>query len=266
MEGEGQGSDSGVAQGQEVSSEQGTEGTGGTNPAWNDFLEVVPSSLHSQVTPVLSKWDQGVQQKIQQVHSQYEPFKPFLEQGVQPDQLEYGLNLLNAIENNPQEVLKALQEFVGSEEQQGQEDQPPPDGSEDLPEFLQHPEIKKMQEMVNTMAHFLVQQRQTQQEAQESEELEQTLNSLREQHGDFDEEWVLSRYLNDDKMTDIEQAVQAYRELESSILAKQRQPGPKILGSGGSVPNQDLDPKNLDDKGRRKLVEQLLQQRASQNH
>lgn len=255
---------------QEIESTQGpqeetSEDTGGINPAWSELLGVVPSQLHSQVTPHLTKWDQGVQQKINQVHSQYEPYKPFIEQKVEPDQINYALGVMNAIENNPKEVLEALQAYIGeSDDEQGQENQQQPEGSDELPEWLEHPEFKQMKDMVNTLAQIMVQQRESEEEARHNQELDTKFNQLREEVGEFDEEWVLTKMLNNDMSP--EDAVKAYKEFESGILSKARQPGPKILGGGGSVPNQGLDPKNLDDKGRRSLVAQMLQQANAQNH
>src|SRR5678815_523547 len=79
------------------------ESTGG-NPAWQDILNVLPDSLHSTVKPALEKWDQGVQQRFQTVHSQYEPFKPFLDSGVDPQNINYALAILDKIENDPRSI------------------------------------------------------------------------------------------------------------------------------------------------------------------
>lgn len=247
-----------------VDNSTGPEGTG-NNPAWNDFLEVVPSQLHSQVTPVLSKWDQGVQQKINQVHSQYEPYKPFLEEKIAPDQINYALSVIQAIENNPKEVLQALQAYIGEDEnaEQGQNNQQPGDGSTDTPDWLNHPEFKKINDMVTSMAQIMVQQRQTETQAQEDARIEGELKTLKEKHGDFDEQWVLTKALADDG--DLDKAVQAYKQFETSVLEKQRQPGPKVLGAGGSVPNP-TSTKGMDSKDRRSIVQQMLANAAQQNH
>lgn len=238
------------------------EGTG-INPAWNELLEVVPSQLHSLVTPHLTKWDQNYQNSLQQVHSQYAPYKPFVENQVAPDQIEYAMSVMQAIENNPREVLQALQAYIGEDDEQGQEEQVV--GDSETPEWMQHPEWQKTQQMVQTMAQLLVQQREEEARTQADQEVAQELSDAREKHGEFDEEWVLTKLMNNPKMK-LEDAVIAYHQFEQGVLSKARQPGPKVLGAGGSTPNQELNPKNLGDKERRNLVANLLQQSASQNH
>lgn len=250
-----------VTQGDQIE-ESGSTGEVSINPAWNDALSVIPPELHSQVTPYFQKWDQNYQNGIQKVHSQYEPFKPYVEQGLDTEQINYALSVMQAIENNPQEVLTALQAYMGLDEEQGQE---PADFEDDnTPEYLKDPEITRMREMVDTMAELLVQQRQQEVEAQEDTRLESELSQARETHGDFNEEWVIKAMIADENLS-VEDAVQQFKALETSILQKQRQPGPKILGAGGSVPNQPLDPKKLGPQEKRALMVQMLQQQAQQN-
>lgn len=249
--------------GQEVPS-----GGTGINPAWSEMLDALPSSLHSQVTPHLTKWDQNFQSKINEVHSQYEPYKPFLEQKTDPEQISYALSVLQAIEERPQEVMSALQQYMGIEEgqsaEQGQLNQQEDNGPSELPEYLNHPEFQRMKDMVDTMAQLLVQQRESESQAQEDSALEQELQQARETHGEYDEEWVLTKLYNNPEMG-IDDAVKAYKDFENQIIQRNRQPGPPVLGAGGSVPNPNLSTKGLDGQGKRALVAQMLQQAAQQN-
>lgn len=239
---------------QDIGQEGGNPTTGGVNPAWNDVLGIIPETLHSQITPHFQKWDQNFQTQIQKVHSQYEPWKPFIDNGVDPADVDYGLGLLNAIATNPQEVLSALQEALQSEsgdlEQQGQNESTPGATNFDI---SQHPEFQKVQGLVDTMAELLLSQKEQEQQAQEDAALEQELETLREQHGEFDEETVLSLALKYDG--DLEKAYQHYSQVFGS---SQRQPGPPILGSGGSAPNFSLDPKKMDSVQTRQTVAQYL--------
>lgn len=251
-----------------VEDSQGVEETQSTgdvsiNPAWNDALGVIPSELHSQVTPYFQQWDKNYQNSIQKVHSQYEPYKSFVDNGVDAEQLEYALGVMQAIESQPQEVLKALQAYIGEdEEEQGLNDTE--DGSEETPEWLQHPEYQRLQNMVDTMAQLLVQQRESEVEQEEDAALEAEFSKAKSTHGEFDEDWVLSRMLAHPEKS-VEDAVQDYKSWETSILTKARQPGPKVLGPGGSAPSSQLDPSKLDSKGKRSLIEQMLSQAAQQN-
>lgn len=248
------------------------ESTGGDslNPAWNELLEVVPSQLHSLVTPHLQKWDQNFQSKINEVHSKYDPYKDFLEQNVEPDQINYALQLQQAIDQRPLEVIKALNEYAKSQglltdepEQQGQVDE-----SEIPNEILQHPEIVKMQQMVNTMAQAMLEQNQAKAQAEEDQKLQAEIKTLKETHGEFDVDWVVTKALQDanagKSVKNLEPYVKQYQDFEQSILAKSRQPAPKVLAPGGIAPNNQVDVKALDEKGRRDFVTQMLQAAAQQ--
>lgn len=270
MEPEGQDITSEVTQGQEVEQAVGespieaqSSGTG-INPAWNELLDVMPSSLHSQITPHLSKWDQNFQTKVNEVHSQYEPYKPFLENQVNPEQINYALGILQAIEERPDEVLKALQAFIGEEDNTKQQGLPTQDnGPSEQPEWMQHPEWIKTQEMLNTVAQLMVQQRQTETQQAEDNALDAELTAAKTTYGEYDEEWVLTKMYN--AGLSVDDAVKAYKEFESSVASRNQKPGPPVLGPGGSIPNQDYKPSNLDSKGKRAIVAQMLQQHAQQN-
>lgn len=260
-----------------VAPESGTENSQGggdsINPAWKDVLEIVPEAFHSQVTPHLQKWDKNYQEGINKVHSQYEPYKPYIDGGVTPEQLNYALQVAEAIEQRPQEVIEALQEYYNTVNpqantqqaqggantgEQGQVDQ-------EIPEFLQHPEIQKLQKTVETMANIMVQQNHMTQEQQEDQALSQELDRLHTEKGDFDEEWVLTRAANNPNIP-IEKHVDAYNEFVTGLIAQQRRPpGPKVMGAGGNAPDNQVDVKKLDDKGRREMVANLLRD-ANQNN
>lgn len=256
---EGQGSVE-VTQGIQESVAPESTGTPSINPAWSDLLGVVPSQLHSQVTPHLTKWDQNFQSKINEVHSQYEPWKKYQDGGVSPDDVDYALGLLNALSENPTEVIKALQEWVGAEnpEQQGQFNQTQPQQitpGEDDP-ILSHPKFKEMEQAVNTMAQIILSQRESEQQAAADAELETDLESLREQYGEFDEELVLALASQGDNFdfAALENAVKTVQDKTKVV----RQPGPPVLGAGAAIPAEVPKPQN--DAERRQLVANMLRQ------
>lgn len=267
----GGGNDQGQSQEVVDNNQQQTEpSTVNVNPAWNDVLQVIPQQMHSQITPHFQKWDQNYQQSIQKVHSQYEPWKQFIDNGVDPGQVDFSLGLLNAISTNPQEVMTALQEWIDSEEgggqqgsfeQQGQFDQTQhqEEPGFDPNDITSHPKFQEMEQAVQTMAQLLLGEREKEQQAQQDAELETELNTLRESKGDFDEEYVISLCANNENMT-LEQAVDRYHQLTEQILSGKRQPGPPVLGSGGAFPNSSPETRKLGSKDTKNLVAQMLQQ------
>lgn len=260
---EGQGSVEGTQGIQQATESTGTESS--INPAWSDLLSVVPSQLHSQVTPHLTKWDQNYQKSINEVHSQYEPWKKYQEGGVSPDDVDYALGLLNALSENPTEVIKALQEWVGAEnpEQQGQfnqtQQQQTPNNIEDDP-ILSHPKFQEMQEALNTMAGIILSNREKEQQDAADAELEEDLQTLRDEYGDFDEELVLALASKgeDFDYAALENAVKAVQEKTKVV----RQPGPPVLGNGAAPPSEL--PKPQTDAERRQLVANMLRQATQQ--
>lgn len=238
------------------------EGTG-LNPAWNDLMAVVPSQLHSLVTPHLQTWDKNYQEGINKVHSEYEPWKPFQEAGIAPEQVQYGLQLLDAIENRPEEIFDALKSYLQVEDEQQQVTDPAQQaleqeqGQQPSIDLSTIPEFQQMAEMVRTMAELTVQQNSQQAESQADQELEQEFTAARDKYGDFDEKWVITQMLADDNLT-LDQAVGSYKEFVQGILQNANRPGPRVLSPGGGNPAITTNPSQLDDKGRRNMIAEML--------
>ncbi len=262
---EGQGTTEEVTQEPVVEETQET----GINPAWNDLLEALPSQLQPLVTPHLQQWDKNYQEGVQKVHSEYEAYKTFKDQEIPTEQLMYGLQLLDAMENRPQEIFKAMQEFFKDQEGAAPvaEVKPGEQGQEVTPEIdiKSHPEFQQLTQIVNALAEQTVQQQKAEQDAQADAELEAEIKAATEKHGEFDVDWVISKVMASNFKITLDQAAEQYREFEKGILAKANKPGPKILSAGGNSPNQSVDPSQLDDKGRVAFVADLLKQRAAQN-
>lgn len=253
---------------QEVVDTQGQDQGQGTgiNPAWNELLNSIPSQLHSIVTPHLQQWDKNYQEGIGKVHSQYESFKPFVDQGVTADQINYGLQLLDAFESRPQDIFAAMQQAFG--EQQQEEVDPTQNfdeqGQESTPiDISQHPQFQELAGMVNTMAQLLVQQSTQEMESQADGELEAEFAAAKQEVGDFDEKWVLVQMMANENLT-VKDAAQQYQQFVKGLLTENNRPGPRVLSPGGSTPNPGVTPSQLDDKGRRSLVAQMLAE-AQQN-
>jgi hypothetical protein len=238
---------------------QGTEDAPGLNPAWDSVLSQLPEEFHPLVTPEFQKWDQAAQKRIEDVNSQlaqFEPYKPFIESGIQSEHLEQGLQFLHQLNTNPQAVYEALKEAYGYDSSVDAEEE---DDSE--PEVFQDPRFDQLQQGVELVAQTILQQQQEKLNEQASRELDRELTELREKHGDFDERYVLSLAAVNEGLT-LEQAVQSYQQMAQNILQTNPRPfAPTVMGnsSGGTgLPSQAIDPRKLDGKETRSLVEQIL--------
>lgn len=247
---------------EEVGSQEVSTPTGGndSNPAWQELLSVVPEELHEQVKPHLQKWDQN----FDQVQSKYSPYKSFAEQNISPDDLQYAYQVARQMETDPMQMIKALTDYA--KENDLWQDENPVAAEEDgqglddegLPDITQHPKFVELQQLVETIGSQLIQERQAQQEAQEDQELNETLDSLTEELGEFDREWVLQKALQDlesgQEVDDLKPYVEKYRQFEQSIIEKSKRPAPKLLPSGGQAPQNQIDPRTLTDAERRKFI------------
>ena len=235
-----------------VNETSSTENTDSINPAWSELLEVVPSMLHSQVTPHLKKWDQNYQTGISKVHSQYEPYKQFVENKVDPGQLDYGYQLVQALENKPAEVIDALITFARDNDiqltslQQQQLENAAQNAEQGLDEndISANPQVQQLMQQVEMLKQQVEQSSQEKEIAAAEKQLDADLAALRERYGEFDEDWVFTKCLNDPK-ADLEAAVKAYKDFENSVAerVKTAAPGaPQVLGSGGGNPTAGLEP------------------------
>jgi len=233
-------------------------GGSGGNPAWGEFLEVIPSELHEKVTPLLQKWDQGVNQRFDKVHSEYAPYKQYMEAGYTPDHINMALNILNTIQEDPQYVWKSLGEYhkFGTEpEGQGApagQGQGEPEGQE-----FKDPRYDELAQQHQTLAEFVLQQKQEAQAAQEDAALDAELSGLRKQYGDFDEKYVMSQMLYGN-MTG-EQAVQAFQDMAQRLASQGPKPFSFLGGNSGGVPGTNTDVRKMSDAQARDAAVQMLQ-------
>lgn len=257
---------------QETTQEETSENEGGLHPAWNEMLEALPSSLHSTVTPYLQQRDKSYQDGINKVHSQYEPYKPFVDNQIPQDRINYALQVAQAIEERPQEMVKALTEYLQSQGMSASDAKEvaketvgePGQVESDVPEeLLNHPKFQEMERQLQTVAQYLVSQKQAEEQQAQDAQLETELAGLRSEHGDFDEEYVLTWAINhpDKSLSD---AVAAYKSKVNEILEQNRRaPAPKVLPGGGSTVSSEISKEDLKNpKDRKAIVQQMLQQAA----
>lgn len=237
------------------------QGTDGGNPAWQEFLNVVPQELHSQVTPILQKWDQGVNDRFQKVHSEYDQWKPVIGSGVDPETTQFAINLLNSVNNNPEMVYNALKEYYKFGETPQQNGQQSGQGQQEPnavdPYQEKYAALERQNEII---AQVLYQQQQTAREAQADTQLDNELTSLKSKYGDYNERYVLAMMQNG---MGAEDAVKGYFEWREQEVGK-HVPKPLIMGGGGNMPGQNMDVKKLSNSGTKDLVVQMLKAASQQ--
>lgn len=98
-------------QGQEETPVQEAPAQETGNPAWNEYLENIPAGMHSLVTPAFQAWDRKVQERFQEIGQQWEPFKKFRDQNIDPEYLERAHSVAQQLQNDPVGVYASLHQF-----------------------------------------------------------------------------------------------------------------------------------------------------------
>lgn len=232
------------------------------NPAWNDLLNQVPENLRGNLTPHLKQWDDNYQAGLQKVHSQYEPYKPFIDQGVDPEALNNALLIMQNLEQDPQKFAELLIGHYGLQigEQGQQPQQDDPELTEDpVFDITQHPDFQRYSQMTETMAQALIAQNEQAQAMQAEQELDAEFEQAKQKHGEFDEDYVAQvMYI---KGVDIDTAVAEWQSFAQRTAQNYRPPGasaPVLMGGGGGLPSQATQVKGLTPQQRRALIAQTL--------
>jgi hypothetical protein len=175
------------------------------NPALTELYEILPMSLHGMVQPVLDKWQAGVDAEFEKIA----PYRKFADAGLAPTIIEASLELASEISSNPRAVYDELAERYGWR----QAEQMMTDalsvaskatestdyslfGEEEDTDVEQDPTSLELAAL-RAELEALRDSREAEIEAANDEtyeyEIETSLETLREDYGDFDEEGVIRR-------------------------------------------------------------------------
>jgi hypothetical protein len=247
------------------------------NPSWNEVLSAIPQSLHDTIRPVLQKWDQGVQDRFAAVHSQYDPYKPFVEKKVDPEAIDAALQLYGVLEKDPQRLYDELAAYLGVSAPpsgQGQQQQP----EQDLGEFqdaqfdiTRDPRFQALAQQQEQMQQFLMQQAKEQEERSAQVWLDTQLSKV---HQSFKAKGiepsmgyvmgVASGKINTG--TDPEKAItEAVAQYEAEINKIRSLPvanngAPPVLAPSGATPSTPFNPAALSEQDAKKLMGEMLSQ------
>lgn len=213
----------------------------------NSFLSQVDPAHRAIVEPYIQRWDAGVTRRFQDLHGQLQPFTQL---GADPQTLQQAYQLYQMIDNDPGQVISLLQELVGpaagdptgTQSVSGQQQVPSPAEGQVVPPGLtpeiqaQLDKIPMFEQVLELLAGNTLQQQQTQQAAAEDAQLENYMGLLKQEYGQFDEDYVIAKMLAG---MDGEQAVQAFQQsIQGGVNARAGRPNvPPVLGGGGSVPS-----------------------------
>jgi hypothetical protein len=244
----------------------------GANPAWNDFLRYVPEDKRPEVVPFFQQRDKDVQERIQKVHSEYEPWKEFVKT-VDPETAQFAVEVLAKMQEDPRSVYDSLGEHFGWTNGNGSTEPPEPgQGSSGTSQQIgdpnfdleQHPAFQQLAQRNEVLANImLAQHRSQQEEAAEFEadaELDAEFEEAEKKYGKFDkqaEDFVEMFIIAND--VSVDEAAQAYFKFIEGIGGNRRPP-PRLHGGsgGGAVPTPKVNVKNMSDKEAKDMFAQMI--------
>lgn len=240
-----------------------------TSDLYAPYLEKFPESLHSIARDVFKEWDGNVTKRIQSVHSEYEPYKPIVEQ-YEADAVQQAIALAEAMERDPQAFYAAMAEAYGLvPQQQGQEFV---QQEEITDEYDNDPNALRLQQheaLLQTMAETMLAERQEREQAilhaEQDSIYEQTMVELEQKYGEFDVNYVDNLLAQG---VDPDTAVQHWQSQVEAYAQKRLAPNnnaPIVMGAGGGTPSIQRPVEELSSQDTRKLVEEMLRRAAEQS-
>lgn len=250
------------------------------HPAYQELLSQIPEEFHNMIIPKLTEWDKKQQDQVQALHTQYDPYKDLIEQGIDPADIEKAAYLLEQFQTNPDAVVKqAIEAFelpyqLADSNSGNNQNQPPAANNDSEWEYgddlANHPLVKQLTTQLETVQNQLKTREEREQEEASASEFQQELTKLQEQYkdqGEFDNLYVTALVAQADM--EPEEAVKAYYQMKADILAgaqqqnqqQQNQP-PVVMGgdgnSGSGLPAEPVKIGELTKGGVSDLVIQML--------
>lgn len=239
--------------------------TPGVNPAWDTLKEKLPKEFHSQIDPILSEWDKGVQQKFQQ-HAEelrrYDAWKEFVDNNVDPGQLRVASQMAQNLNNDPVTFYNNLASMLRERGliQEAQQAQQAADNAETLEglEQVTDPRVDALAQQQQRLIEGLAAERQAQQQAEADARLNQQIQgemaALEAKTGELPQ-WVKDEVFSRGAImtqqlgrpVPLQEAFIAFQQVRQQMLNTPR-PGenaPRVVPGGGGFPANRPDPNAL---------------------
>jgi hypothetical protein len=173
------------------------------NPALQELYDILPKSLHGMVQPIVDKWQSGIDQQFERIA----PYRKFADSGLDPQIIEASLELASEISTNPRAVYDelatrygwkeaenmmatALQVASGNTQAQEEED---PYFSFEEEEEPGSAELDALRAEIESLRAEREEEKVEANEAEYEYQIETSIEVLKEDFGDFDEEIVIRR-------------------------------------------------------------------------
>ena len=246
---------------------------GNNNPSLNELYDILPKSLHGMIEPVVSKWQSGIDREFEKLSG----YRSLAEAGVSPDIIEASLELAQQISSNPKAVYDELAQRYGWQQAQQMMQEATDvaavavtDADPNSFDFEDDPtaaELNALKAEIESIRAERDSEAEAAQEARFEYEIEASLDYLREEHGDIDENMIIRRamLLSDDYPdAELPQLIgAAFEQYQQEVAQIARQVGrraPRVAGgAGNSMPAPEQVKLNSRDE-RVAAIEQIAKQ------
>lgn len=267
--------------------QQANEPEGGYNPVWEPLRQELGLQFEA-IKPHLATIDKNFNDHVTKTNSKYEPWKQFDSNGVTPDRVTQAIGLAQKIEEAPEEIYKALGEFLEqngrlpkNEAEAAKAVEDAKDDGDDDDEYLS-PEQKELKELRQQLNDF-----RTMTEAQQDQARQEELNrsaeaevaaeykAFQDAHPNLDpadwEEIQRRHYFyalqGPESMKSLEQVGQEFFALSERLRSAPRptDKAPRLPGAGGSVPSASKkDPSEYTSEESQEALAALIMQANQQ--
>lgn len=148
---------------------------------WGPILDKLPQEFRAIVAPELRKWDQGVNDRFQKIHQEYEPYKYFKENSISPDTLYNAYAVAQQLEANPPGFLADLKQALKAQgyEEEAEVVQQKIDEEEQEEQDPRDIQMQQLMQRQQAMEQALVSAQQTaMQQARDSQAAQEVDNEL----------------------------------------------------------------------------------------
>jgi hypothetical protein len=227
----------------------------GLDPEWNSVLGAVPEDKRTEVATYLKDWNS----KYTKLQEDYTPWAGYKDKGYDPKYMDQAVTVMDALTYRPEEVYEAMKKHFGPKDTPTpQPVEPTTEPSEGVADITQHPEFQRLKKIADMSAQVLLADRQTKEqsarEASEAAKLDEELGALKKKFGeDIPEKEIVMRMATYD-MT----AEEAYKDFAEFATTIRKKPAPFVLGSGGPIPREPIDPRKMTSEQRSNLFAQFL--------
>lgn len=184
-EGEGGGSD--VEEVTEPVVDTPAQETGG-NPAWSELRSELDEISFHRIEPHLKAWDKSANERIASINQQLAPYKPFIEQGLSPEDMTAAMSLAQMANTNPEQLYTAIGDFLEREGRLPTKAEVKQEVAENEAESeaqANDPRYDQLAEQQEQIAEFLRQQEYAKEVDAADRELQTEQNTLQQKHAEL---------------------------------------------------------------------------------